>query len=77
MATVACEEYESYFDKDDNEVFVCYIVVEIEREAALKSMHKNISAQDSDLIQSDYEKFKQEFKDHFAKEEDKRENAEE
>lgn len=77
MAPVACEEYESYFDKEDNEVFVCYMVVEIEREAALNSLHKNISAQESDLIQSDYDKFKQEFKEHFAKEEEKRENAEE
>ena len=76
MATPACEEYESYFDNDDNEVFVCYVVMEIDREAALKSLHKNLSEEAGDAIQSDYERFKAEFDQQFSKEEN-RKDAEE
>ena len=71
MATPACEEYESYFDNDDNEVFICYVVIEIDREMALKSLHKDLSKEAGDAIQSDYERFKQEFKEHFAKEQER------
>jgi len=71
MALPICEEYEEYTNADDLDVYVCYMVIEIDREAALKSMHKNISEQESDVIQSDYERFKQEFKEHFSKEVEK------
>jgi len=66
-----CEEYEEYTDNEDQDVFICYIVIEIDREAALKSLHKSICEQENDVIQSDYEQFKQEFKEHFSKEEKK------
>lgn len=69
LATPACEEYESYFDNDDNEVFICYVVMEIDREVALKSLHKNLSEEAGDAIQSDYDRFKAEFDKHFTKEE--------
>lgn len=75
MATPICEEYESYFDNDDNEVFVCYVVMEIDRESALKSLHKDLSKQAGDAIQSDYERFKQEFDNHFSKEEERSQAA--
>ena len=71
MATPICEEYESYIDKDDNEIFICYVVMEIDRESALKSLHKDLSKEAGDAIQSDYERFKQEFDNHFSKEEDR------
>ena len=75
MAAPICEEYESYTDNDDNEVFVCYVVMEIDREAALKSLHKNLSKDAGDAIQSDYERFKEEFKEHFSKEEERSHDA--
>jgi hypothetical protein len=71
IAYPICEEYEEYTDNEDQDVFICYIVIEIDREAALKSLHKNICEQENDVIQSDYEQFKQEFKEHFSKEEKK------
>ena len=72
LATPVCEEYESYFDDDDNEVFVCYVVMEIDREAALKSLHKGLSDGAGDVIQGDYERFKEDFDRHFSKEEDRK-----
>lgn len=75
MAPPICEEYESKLDNEDNEVFICYVVVEIDREAALKSLHKDLSKEAGDAIQSDYDRFKQEFKEHFSKEEERSHDA--
>ena len=68
MAQPVCEEYETYTNDDGLEVFVCYMVLEIDKEAALRPVFNGINGNNSGLIQNDYEKFKDEFDQRVAEE---------
>lgn len=68
MAQPICEEYETYTNDDGLEVFACYMVLELDKEAALRPVFNGIKNNDSSLIQNDYEKFKDEFNQRVAAE---------
>lgn len=68
MAQIICEEYESYYNDDNMEVYSCYITIEIDKESALSATFNGIQKEDADVIQNDYDKFKEEFNQHVATE---------
>lgn len=67
MAPVVCEKYERFYDKDDVEVYKCYVVREVSIESILKPVYTGIQEDESLKIDYDYQKFKEEFKGEFSK----------